>query len=181
MNVVQISEHFVFRFQSFVHSAQRIVDAKTEEQWHQQISVFSSLGLTDPVLRPSVIGPHLRCGLGAKRPHEWEQSSKSGHLMQFCEKIASENVIVRSHAVLCCLSDAIGSCPGQKGKLKWSTHCLHFFAELPSECASNKPTKKMCPLRFLAPRRLSSAVPSLQNIATENPALQHRQDRRGQS
>ena len=88
------------------------MDAKTEEQWHQRISLFSSLGLTDPVLRPSVIGPRTRRGLGVSRPHEWEQSSKSGHLMQFGEKTASENVIVRSHAV-----DgqyrALGVCIGQ--------------------------------------------------------------------
>ena len=72
------------------------------------------------------------------------------------EKTAPENMITRSHAIdrqyralgVCigqdpyCVSDAIGSCPGREGELKWSAHCLHFLAELPSECASDKPTKR---------------------------------------
>ena len=162
VNVVQTSEHFVFRFQSFAHSAQRIVDAKTEEQWHQRISLFSSLGLMDPVLRPSVIGPHIRCGLGVKRPHEWEQSSKSWHLMQFCEKTASENVIVRSHAVNNIVhSGSVSSGPLLRVRrsrfLPWSKG--HTEMEHTRMC-EQQADEKMCLLRFLAPRRLSSAMPS---------------------
>ena len=122
---------------------------------NERISLFSSLGLTDPVLRPNVIGPHIFCGLGVFRPHKWGLSSKSGHLMQLGEKTAPENVIVRSHAIdrqyralgVCigqdtdCVSDAIGSCPGRKGEMQWSAHCLHF-PELASECATDKPTKR---------------------------------------
>ena len=37
-----VPPHFIFRSQSFAHGAQRIVDAETEEQWHQRISLFSS-------------------------------------------------------------------------------------------------------------------------------------------
>ena len=90
MNVIQISQHFVFRSQSSAHGAQRIVDAQTEEQWHQRISLFPSLGLTDPVLRPCVICPHMRFWLDVNRPHKRERSPKAGHLVQLGEKTAPE-------------------------------------------------------------------------------------------
>ena len=107
---------------------------------------------------------------GGHVPRDSTPLAKSGHLMQFGEKSASENVIVRtpmddkivhsgSASVRTLIACTTLSVPALLERAKWSAHCLHFLAELPSVC-ERQADEKMCPLRFFAPRRLSSAMPS---------------------
>ena len=128
------SEDFVFRLNRSLTAHRESWMPKLKHQW---ISLFSSLGLTDPVHRST----HT---MWAGRKKTSRMANEVQALMQFGENTASENVIVCSHAVngQSCTRGLHRSgpllCDQRNRFLPWSKGKLPPLPCQIAECANNQ-------------------------------------------